>query len=1446
MSASSILPRMTAVSFSRRHVRSLLPVAAAVLSIGFWIAMLPAAQANTRVNQDQPPPALVQTSPSITIDYTTDHLVAAYADDPFAGNGIGVSYRTHSVAGPWIDGAFTAPAGGYFGIEEDASVASDNTGFVYASYVSYDNLAPNNQNSAVYVARSNDGGATFPTTAQVVLRSGPIQATPFVIQPKLEADDFGPGSPHAGNVYVVWEEDLPGVPFWRFSDINVSAAGHGGMSWSAPQTINDRAGGGLNLWPDLAVGPNGDLYAAWLDTPYWFNHQGTIWIDRSTDGGATFGTDVPAVSFWNVPQMLTDTGGQPTYAAIGYPSCEVDPSNASHVCAVYACDPDDGPAVETRLDVGDQPPGASDVALPLPFSGTTAMGCSNGYVYGVWVDHRTSPRGVFFNRSQTGIAQWNGPERMLSTQPTPERLGSNNANLACDGQNVYVVWDECNLCDFIHLIYFNASYDNGVTWLNQAVPIDTQQQIYAATEPAVACSGSHVAVAWLTTQGMGGPTYINLNRSSNGGATWLTGEITLSTGGGAGRPDIAMSGSHVYVTWMEAAGSGSEIMVNVSHDYGATWSGPLRLDSGPAGTISYAPKVVASGTYAYVVWDDKRTNVIENPYLACTHNNGYNWYADRRINLGVPAGTSRDDFPQIACQGANVYAVYSSDRYNLNTARDIYFNASYDGGLTWMTPDVPISHDGVAGTQLGTSFEVHPRVSVFDYGTDQYVYVTWQSDRHASAPMAIWDAYATYANNWGQNWAALDHRIDVGSAPGSSTAELPHIASDYTGPYYQWRDDRNGAGDIYANQYRTGPDEGDIQFIESFDGGQTWSPPLRVNDDNTTNDQTHPWIDIKPNGTIDVVWYDKRNDVNDQIPEVYRAVMLPGAGAFQASQPVSNQPIQIPTGPFGMGDYTWIDVDATDAHVVWTDSRYGPDNLQGDIYYNPFENPEPPQQKACCLSAATCIVTTEGECAAAGGEFLPEFDTCDPNPCPYDEMVVCCQGEQCLLVWSEMECLDLGGVLHPEWFTCDFNPCATRYDYADHDVGNCVLTVTKQGIVGFMDHTQSEGSGFLYPACGDNQLFIGGPWGSQDPTYVANRDYDTDPDREWEVSTEPDGRVWIDTEGFSDQDLHAAFTDAGGATPLGLFIEQSSWAWAAPGVADDFVILEYKISSASGAVIEDFYYGLFLDFDLGAGSGDDEGGCVATDGLVYMHDPEGHYVGVALLPSAGDQPDPPLANLTLVHNPTFVWPNQHVPDADKYAFLCAADSAHVLAESYEANDYSVMASAGPMTVTAQTPQKVTFAIVGGASVEELRQSVTVARMILEGGVAGIGDGTSEGSGGSNASGNGGSSGDGNGGPGQGPGSSGWVTRLLPSYPNPCRGEASLTFELAGEGKVSLRVFDISGRCVRSLADGWHAQGRHPVTWLGHDDDGRPVPRGIYYLRLVTAEGTEAQRLLLLR
>lgn len=1406
----------TSFHVSNQSYRATAAIVAALLLLAIWA---PNTTANTRVPQDQPPPAIIQHSPSIAIDFPTDHIVVGYTEDPFGANGIGVSYRTHSSPGPWADAAITAPTGGYFGIEEDVSVVSDDMGFVYACYVSYDNLAPNNQNSAVYVARSNDGGATFPTTAQAALQSGPVQSTPFIIQPKVEADEFGATSPHNGNVYTIWEEDLPGNPFWAFSDVNSSWSGFGGTSWSAVAPVNDNRGGDLALWPDNAVATNGDVHAAWLDTPYWYNHQGTIMTDRSIDGGQSYGTDVPAVTLWTVPQMLTDTGGQPTYAAMSYPSIEVDETDDNHICVVYADDPDDGPAVETRIDVGDTPPGASDAALLSPFSGATAMSCSNGFVYSVWVDYRSMPRGVYFNRSNTGIAGWAGPEIMLSSQPYSERMGSNNANIASDGNNVYVVWDEFNGVDFIHQIYFNASYNNGATWFAQAINIDSKTQIYGANVPVVACSGNNVCAAWLTATGQGGPTEISFNRSTNGGATWLTTQMTLSTSGTMQRPDIAMSGSNVYVVWMEGAGTGSEIMVAVSNDYGVSWTGPRRLDAGAAGTIRYAPKVVASGAYAYVVWDDKRTNSTENPYFTSTSNAGFTWFPEQRINTGMAPGMSRDDYPQIDCSGPNVYAVYMSDRGNLNSATDIYFNASYDGGLTWMPNDIPISHGGTIGMGLGSSYEIAPRISVYSYGTDEYVYAVWYSDRNDPSGSSGWDIYATYSNNWGQNWVNHDHRIDVGDQPGANDSELPHIASDWTGPYYMWVDKRNGQRDVYANQYRTGPDEGDIEFIESFNGGATWSTPLRVNDDVGTNDQSHPGIDIKPNGTIDVCWLDKRNCPTDQIPEVYRAVMLPGAGAFNPNQVVSNQQVPVPTTIFGMGDYTWIDVDDSFAHVVWTDGRYPQDNMQGDAYYESFENPIPPESKACCLPGGACLVTTSSECTAAGGDFLEEYDSCDPNPCPFNEPRVCCMGEECVLVLSEMDCVTMGGEFHGELLSCDNNPCAVRYPHADHNIGNCTLTITEQGILGFMDHTQTEGSGFIYPQDGLNQLFIGGPWGSSDPTYVANRDYDTDPEREWTVSSDPDGRVWVDEDAFAHQDIHAIFTDEGAAASMGLLVQQTSWAWSSPQVADDFVIIQYQIENTGPDQIDDFYYGLFMDFDMGDSGLDDEGAADPARNLVYMNDGSGLHLGLSVI---GQSRSAPVANLSLVYNPDFVWPEQYVTDPDKYAFLTAADSAHTISESFEANDYSVIASVGPMTIGGGESETVTFAVIGGESLEELNQNALVAQMIMDYGWSDIDTGSDE------------------------PFGRPQVTRLLPCHPNPFQDQTTLFFELAQPGEVSLRVFDVNGRQVRSLLEGWQRAGRHPVAWQGEDNAGRKLGQGVYYLRLVTRDTTDSKQIVMMR
>jgi FG-GAP-like repeat/FlgD Ig-like domain len=92
-----------------------------------------------------------------------------------------------------------------------------------------------------------------------------------------------------------------------------------------------------------------------------------------------------------------------------------------------------------------------------------------------------------------------------------------------------------------------------------------------------------------------------------------------------------------------------------------------------------------------------------------------------------------------------------------------------------------------------------------------------------------------------------------------------------------------------------------------------------------------------------------------------------------------------------------------------------------------------------------------------------------------------------------------------------------------------------------------------------------------------------------------------------------------------------------------------------------------------------------------------------------------------------------------------------------------------------------------------------------------------------------------------------ATIELAARPNPFADLTTIEFGLSREGRVSLRIHDIGGRLVRTLVEPsiWPA-GRHPMTWDGLADDGRPAPAGVY-LASVDVDGVRnLQRLVRLR
>lgn len=82
--------------------------------------------------------------------------------------------------------------------------------------------------------------------------------------------------------------------------------------------------------------------------------------------------------------------------------------------------------------------------------------------------------------------------------------------------------------------------------------------------------------------------------------------------------------------------------------------------------------------------------------------------------------------------------------------------------------------------------------------------------------------------------------------------------------------------------------------------------------------------------------------------------------------------------------------------------------------------------------------------------------------------------------------------------------------------------------------------------------------------------------------------------------------------------------------------------------------------------------------------------------------------------------------------------------------------------------------------------------------------------------------------------------LRQSYPNPFNAATVVEFGIPDPGRVQVRVFDLNGRRVRTLADGTFEGGFFTRVWDGRDDDGKRSAAGIYVIRM-TAGRFKASR-----
>lgn len=242
-----------------------------------------------------------------------------------------------------------------------------------------------------------------------------------------------------------------------------------------------------------------------------------------------------------------------------------------------------------------------------------------------------------------------------------------------------------------------------------------------------------------------------------------------------------------------------------------------------------------------------------------------------------------------------------------------------DDGKTWSTP-IPISD--TARERVGAATPV-----VDSEGQLVVLYYDYKSDRRdmefldgppAEEPFAL---VVTRSEDGGQSFSA-GQEIDSGLvATRRFLVFLPEFASLAAGQdstlYAAWADGRNGDEDVFLRR--------------SPDGGRTWGAAARVNNNRLSDgtDQYLPRVAVAPNGRVDVVSLDRRNDAANIQTDAYLATSSNGGESFDNVR-MSSQSFSSRVGPqvdarlpIDFGSRIGLVSQADTVVATWTDSRLG-------------------------------------------------------------------------------------------------------------------------------------------------------------------------------------------------------------------------------------------------------------------------------------------------------------------------------------------------------------------------------------------------------------------------------------------------------------------------------------------------------------------------------------------
>ncbi len=351
-----------------------------------------------------------------------------------------------------------------------------------------------------------------------------------------------------------------------------------------------------------------------------------------------------------------------------------------------------------------------------------------------------------------------------------------------------------------------------------------------------------------------------------------------------------------------------------SYNFGSTWGGSVQ-GAGGGNSGDPATAISLSGRqYVGFIHSNSGQGVSYST-------NGTSWTS---VIVDAGSGSSLldknhlwiDNSPVSPYEG-NVHVAWT-DFGGPNDA-EIEFSYSSNDGLSYSTSQNISSAINAGSHNQGVNLQTGPNGEVYAVWA---VYDSWPSDESTLG-------FAKSLNG-GATWQPAERIIsNIRGIRTSETSKnhrvnsFPSMACDIGGDgsiYIVWTN-------IGVPGINTGNDI-DVYMIRSGDEGESWSAPIRVNQDASGQGNEHyfPWITCDPiNSALSVVFYDDRNVGGSQC-EVFCANSFDGGSTwedFRVSD-VSFTPVAIPGLAGGyMGDYLGISARGGKVYPVWTDNRSG-------------------------------------------------------------------------------------------------------------------------------------------------------------------------------------------------------------------------------------------------------------------------------------------------------------------------------------------------------------------------------------------------------------------------------------------------------------------------------------------------------------------------------------------